>query len=499
MPPAKKPANQNVISAIVATVWYPFVSILWLPVTLGISSVYYPSSVFLWILVDLIGDDKWFPREWKKNFAKRPYVKDFVTFASEFRRVLVTFGWPSPPAPPWKCKGCAKVGEIWCVDCKKKLCPQCAYLQHAPGTSTSTHSMEKIIREGDKKREGAHIITPILEEGLFLAVCFYAIAQQTWVQQDYLTTQVTCPVVSRARTIVAMLDSNVFYYFKETLYTWCDIEDSFWRFVTDTWVRSIVMEKDNTLLVLQTLPKALLFDVVLMYTAVPLIAMMYALLANLIYNLELLIPRTETMVKLEGISNALSFFEYFDAGEFSTLPPETTKRFRPSIDMYDAWTYWKQRKSRTLMYYYNSNLSKIQAGAWQLLYVAAIVRICCIWFNVGWILRTIFSGLGLAGRIDLHLLWFGRGVWNELVEETMMWQVGGKFLHFVRAILFKTPPAIYTIYGVWLSGVAVGVVLFSWFCYTIMLQRRAFKKAWAAGEEAKALDFGQPLILQKRS
>lgn len=54
-----------------------------------------------------------------------------------------------------------------------------------------------------------------------------------------------CPVVSKARLLAARLDSKLFYYYKADLARYCNMEDSFYKFYLDGWVRGIVTASDE--------------------------------------------------------------------------------------------------------------------------------------------------------------------------------------------------------------------------------------------------------------
>lgn len=93
-----------------------------------------------------------------------------------------------------------------------------------------------------------------------------------------------CPATVELRTAVASVDTVIFYQLKSVFATWCDMEDSFYRFILDTWVHSIVLQTDNTLMLLQTLPHALMFNVILVYVFVPVVSVIYAVVLNALYQ-----------------------------------------------------------------------------------------------------------------------------------------------------------------------------------------------------------------------
>eukprot|EP00971_Amphidinium_carterae_P206691 4101252-Amphidinium_carterae.2 len=42
---------------------------------------------------------------------------------------------------------------------------------------------------------------------------------------DYLTTQSTCPMTNRVRTMAGNIDGTLYYYWKQSFSQWCDMED----------------------------------------------------------------------------------------------------------------------------------------------------------------------------------------------------------------------------------------------------------------------------------
>lgn len=94
---------------------------------------------------------------------------------------------------------------------------------------------------------------------------------------DYFKGASTCPALSFGRQGLARFDANVFYYYKSSLALYCDIEDSFWRLLMDGWVRGVVSGSDSFLLLISTLPKALLFKSAVSTFLRPLYAVLYAI------------------------------------------------------------------------------------------------------------------------------------------------------------------------------------------------------------------------------
>merc|ERR1719221_1225470 len=72
-------------------------------------------------------------------------------------------------------------------------------------------------------------------------VCFLGtMLLRSGIGDDYFSGMSTCPAVGASRQALARVDANVFYYYKSSLATYCDIEDSFWKLLMDGWVRPLL-------------------------------------------------------------------------------------------------------------------------------------------------------------------------------------------------------------------------------------------------------------------
>jgi hypothetical protein len=240
---------------------------------------YYPTYWFLWFVVELIGGQK-IPLI-SKTLMEKKWIKDGVKFLKEFRGVLQQYlGMPGAAKPSGNCKNCGQKAKFWCMDCSKKFCPQCALHQHPPGTSSEQHSIEELC--DNWSRDGVHILSPILPEIMAVLASLWMFTYVPMFEENYLTRADMCPVVSSFRQASAYLDPHLFYWYKASFTSWCNYEDSFWKLLTDAWVRGIVTETDSSLLVFMNLPQALLFEVVVVIVMVPIISVMYALLLNVV-------------------------------------------------------------------------------------------------------------------------------------------------------------------------------------------------------------------------
>merc|ERR1712054_158205 len=137
---------------------------------------------------------------------------------------------------------------------------------HHPGTFRDMHSVEDLVLNEPTK--AIQIITPILDYILVLVIAYMLLSRLS-ISSDYLSSGDMCPSVDYAQSAVASIDTSLFYYYKATLHFYCSIEDSFWKLILDSWVRTIIAESDNMLLLVTTLPQALIFQFAIMVFVVP--------------------------------------------------------------------------------------------------------------------------------------------------------------------------------------------------------------------------------------
>jgi len=317
---------------------------------------------------------------------------------------------------------------------------------------------------------GVSIITPIFAETIFIAMLVYlAFWSPYFVNSTYLTTQVACPVVNQARTLMSWIDANLFQYYKSSLTTICETEDSFQRFIFDAWVRTIVTSTDSTLLVFQTLPQAIAFDFVLMYTVVPIFAVMYAFVFNLVSLLEDKLPRTEFMEKLEDVVGHFDFLANAGSGDWSSVPPRTKPRRRPDTHRLEGFLYWKNKKLRVFKYYKDDTTDTLRWVIWYLLIWILGFRLSCLWFGLDRPARWLANRLA-PQTLALHKTWFASAS-NMLVTETRLLHLFHRISAFGYQLSGATPTSFLVLY-------MCGFILFLYVCHRLLMQQRKATKTW---------------------
>jgi len=468
-------------------------SLIKFPFSLGWRIVFEPAHLIMWIIVDKIGDGQIWGA---KRLLLYPSVKKTIAYVKEFRAVLVDYyKWPKIPSPLWRCKFCSKKAEWWCVECAKKMCPQCAYNQHAPGTLAMMHSVEEIVKEVDKI--GVHFLSPILPELMFGFFAYWIIFSKTLLADDYLSSQAVCPAVDELRAISASVDATLFYYYKNMFFTWCDFEDSFMRFILDGWVRTLITGTDNTILVFQTFPKALLVDVVLMSTLCPILSVLYACLLTIVYTIESKIPRVGVLCEVEKYSEACaSFGSWFGAGDATPFPPETKWRNRPMWDIVEGFWYARQRCFKRLSYYFDSSLDGMKNAAWQLLMGSMVFRLACIWLNLAPLFRGILSLVGFSSFIQSQQAKFS-GAGSLIVNEPLLRSLASKAFSAAQPIISSS--IFVKLSGVWAFFLVLAVIGNVYWVNYLVQARRKFFLGWFAegGTQETSLEFKQKLTLQK--
>jgi len=282
-------------------------------------------------------------------------------------------------------------------------------------------------------------------------------------------------MISRVQHGAASIDTSLFYYMKGSFFQWCNMEDSFWRFILDAWVRTIVTLSDNTLLVFQTLPAAFLFHIALSYCLVPVVACVYASIQTMVYFVEARIPRTESLTRLEATVQMCDLSRFFGLGMLNPLPT-TYPRTRPPMDIGDDITYRLQRKLRHFNSIYRNMLVSLQNLTWHLITWTMGFRLVCIWFGLNRPLRFFLSVFGFGSTISSQEQKFSLAK-SMLINESLLWSLFGNFLKSATVFLGFMPSR--WIYGTmaWLLICTVVITCCIWICNKIVLQRRDFFKS----------------------
>mmetsp|Transcript_102476 Transcript_102476/g.182043 ORF Transcript_102476/g.182043 Transcript_102476/m.182043 type:complete len:370 (+) Transcript_102476:56-1165(+) len=266
------------------------------------------------------------------------------------------------------------------------LCGRCCGLLHHPGTQGEFDSVEEI----DGEKLGFHVFSALLDLVL-LPVLLLLILYKSGIPDDYLDGLDVCPTVGSLRRFLAHQDPSVLSLLKtfNMPTSICGLEDGYIRLFYDAWVRGIATGTDSWLLLLTTLPRALLFHASFIALLTPLVALTHAALSSSLYMLEeLVVSRIPIMPKV-----ALALQSFTDSVA-PDAPPLTKARKRPSKNFIEGLVYWISRRLRIFRHCYTVAGSRISSFGLMSLAVAILLRVFCL---------TLTSGFGftLQGYLPL--------------------------------------------------------------------------------------------------
>lgn len=166
------------------------------------------------------------------------------------------------------------MAEFYCVETKKVFsAPELTRVHNHAFPNTLGYTWEKV----DYEHQNTHAITSYILNSVVFATIGLAFVSLGWAS-DYFHGENVCPTIGLGRSILAHLDMNVFYYYKEFIATSCEVEDSFWRLLMDGWYRGVVTSSDSWLMLVMTLPKAWLFKTTITSLAQPVLGFIYGVI-----------------------------------------------------------------------------------------------------------------------------------------------------------------------------------------------------------------------------
>ncbi|CAJ1445993.1 unnamed protein product [Effrenium voratum] len=301
--------------------------------------------------------------------------------------------------------------DLYCVDCEGYFCWACSGRWHHPGGCNEMHSLEEIVT-GEEK--GLKLFTPLLDE-IIISVALYTIVRRLIdsVDQNYLFRSDICPTIRWLQNWLAWTDTLTFYHFKEgsgeeTLMASCSSEDNFWKLLLDGWVRTTVTDSDSLLLLLRTLPQALVIHYIAITFLVPPLAVCYAACLLLARALELRLPRWRWLRKASVAAQQLSALSARFVSYTQQAPQKTRPRQRPSQDVWEWWDYWSRRQVRWFNFYFRSAKECATLLLANIMRLIVIFRCLGICFGLGNLLRWMLESAGLHESIRVQQEWFGR-------------------------------------------------------------------------------------------
>jgi len=184
--------------------------------------------------------------------------------------------------------------------------------------------------------------------------------------------------LEEVRTGIARVDSGAVHVIQNALHEACGVEDSFWRFYMDAWLRSIVTGTDSIVVLFASAFHVSFSDIAVVYIMIPVVSCAYALFFWLLHWFESHLPRTDYFKLLEMASQSINVVDLIE-----DTPPVTLPRTDAATNPLDWFTYTIRRVSRVPRYFYVRISSKLEAFLYWSIVISLSVRVTCIFFGVG--------------------------------------------------------------------------------------------------------------------
>mmetsp|Transcript_99592 Transcript_99592/g.281005 ORF Transcript_99592/g.281005 Transcript_99592/m.281005 type:complete len:489 (+) Transcript_99592:64-1530(+) len=434
------------------------------PVRVAVRTVFYPVD---WLLF------------WD---VMTPRVKRFGTvntLVADVRCVLCDyFDYQASPTPAWlvreSCGFCPGTARFWCVECSERLCAACTARRHHPSSFAEQHSIEEMKEEAS---EGMPLLSPLLPDVLLLLFVLSVVLKLD-LGPNYMFSVNVCPVVDMARSGLGYIDTKLMYYMKGSLATYCGIEDSFYKLFADGIIRNVVIDTDDTLLLISTWIPALLFQTVVVYIIVPISAVFYTSAMLVVTRIERCIPENDLTKRMLSVTQGFARWSTFQ--QRANVPPNTFPRSRDAKDVIELWLYWKGRVTRHVMYYYHGAIADITYVLKHFVGAMVLFRFFCIWtknvcgFNFGRVIRWVLSLFGLRSFFARMQSTFEANATNILDDGVLLqsfWRLAG----FTSGIVYQMPFIVRCLMTLLVLAPFVG----AWaLIFKILFQRREFNARW---------------------
>jgi hypothetical protein len=228
----------------------------------------------------------------------------------------------------------------------------------------------------DAASQGVHIITPLADEFILILALWCASCLISF-PQDYFADSKYCPYMDWFRAGIARVDTGAVHLMRNSLHEACLLENSFWRFYGDVWLRSIVTGTDSMVVLLASAFPVLCSDIAVVYIMIPLISCVYAVFFWFLHWFESRLPRTNCLRFLEMASQFINVVDLIEH-----LPPVTKSRSRVATHPLEWCLYFVRRLLRVPRYFYAHISSKLQACLFWSIAISLLIRLACIVFGV---------------------------------------------------------------------------------------------------------------------
>jgi len=193
------------------------------------------------------------------------------------------------------------------------------------------------------------------------------------------------------------VDSGAVQLTQTMFHETCGVENDFWKFFGDAWLRSVVIGNDSMVLLLTSMYSVVLSDIAVVYIMIPCMAAIYALAFSLFHWVEGLLPRGHLLKELEVYSKFLNAVDLVE-----DKPALTRPRTSHAQDLWDSFAYMARRHSRVPRFYFDRISNTLQTVLQCSIVSVIFVRIACIFFGVWGLLLAaapFILGAFFRGRI----------------------------------------------------------------------------------------------------
>jgi len=139
-----------------------------------------------------------------------------------------------------------------------------------------------------------------------------------------------------------------------------------------------------------------------------------------------------------------------------------------------------------MFYFYDTNAA-LQNGVQQLLVGTTVLRLACIWLNLGPVLRVLISSV-FHGTIAQQRVWFA-GVHNDLISDQLLWQVGKGLYKVSMQFTRHLPNIVKVSASLWMMFSAFALIVFAYFVDWVLKKRRENAQAVADSNKRAAKEW----------
>lgn len=292
----------------------------------------------------------------------------------------------------WDCCKCDDTpGTIFCVDCESIFCVECSARIHQK--KDEDHSLEVILDEG---QQGVRIISPVVDEIICVLLVSF-VWYRANIPPDYMSGTKYCPWLDFVRGAISRTDAGAAQLMQAPLHEACGVEDAFWRFFGDAWVRTVVTGTDTPLILMTSALSVMCSDIAVIYIMVPVISAFAATLLWGLHKVERCLPRCGVLLKIEAFARLCNLTDIVEE-----VPPVTAVRSTVAPSAWDFASYRIGRVLRIPAYYYNCLSERLESFAKCCMFGTLALRLVCVFFGIrvlGLLILVVLLLLAQYGKL----------------------------------------------------------------------------------------------------